>query len=136
MKAAPSSAKKELHYHSSNKRCVSVSAKGKIKAKAVGKAVIAISADSGVKSKVTVIVKKAPSFVRAKNMKIKKGNAAKVTVNLGKNRASYQIRFTSLRPKTASVSQSGTVKAKKRGTAKIRITAFNGKKCTVKIKIV
>lgn len=62
---------------------------------------------------------------------IKKGKKAKIKVKVSPD---TKVKFKSSKPKIARVNKKGVVKALKKGTAKITVTAF-GKKKTVKIKV-
>ena len=138
VKTVPASGKTTLQYSSSDKNVVTVSAKGVIKGKKKGTAKVTITAPSGVKKKVTVQVKKAPSSVRitAGKRKLKKGKSTKLRIKLSKGSASYQLRYRSTNPKVATVSAAGKVKAKKKGTTRIQVQSFNGKKASIRVKVV
>ncbi len=133
----PTSDAKILTYTSSNSNLVQVSSNGKITGKAVGKATITIESPSGAKATAQITVKKAPKSVKAtvNKKKIKIGKTAKIKVKLNKGSASYKLTYKALNPKIAKVNAKGKIKAKKKGTAKFRITTYNKKKATVKIKV-
>ena len=62
---------------------------------------------------------------------IKKGKSAKIKVTVSPK---TKIKFKSSKPKIAKVTKKGVVKALKKGSAKITVTAF-GKKKVVKVKV-
>lgn len=134
----PHSGKSILHYRSSNTAIVTVNAKGRIHAKKTGSAKVIITAPSGIKKQLRIQVKKAPKSVQltAKKTTLKVGKTVKLKVKCSKNSASYALKFVSKNKKVASVSDNGTVKAKKAGTAKIQGKTFNNKKGSIKIKVV
>lgn len=138
IKTVPSSGRSSLTYQSSNKKVVTVTKRGVVTGRKKGSARITVTAPSGVKKVVTVKVKKAPSSIKVTvaKQKLKKGKTTRLKVKLSKNSASYRIRYTSKNPKIISVSAEGKVKAKKPGTARIQVRTFNGKKATVRIKVV
>ncbi|MDY3854973.1 MAG: lectin like domain-containing protein [Butyribacter sp.] len=137
IKTTPASGKSSLTYNSSNKKVATVSRAGKITAKKKGTATITIKAPSGITAKVAVTVKKAPSYIKAKTKKkvLKKGQTTKIVTRLSKKSASYKLAFRSSNKKVATVTSSGKIKARKKGTAHIRITTFNKKKTYVTIKV-
>lgn len=133
----PSAAKQTASFQSSNTKVVSVQKNGVLRAKKTGTARITVRA-SGVKKTVTVRVKKAPKSMKiiAGKKKLKKGKRCRLRVKFSKGSASYQLNYKSLNPKIVSVSAQGTVRPKKAGTARIRVTSFNGKRAYIKLKVV
>ena len=110
--------------------------KGKITAKKKGKATITANAE-GVELKCTVTVKAAPKKLILKSKKkvtIKKNKTTKIKVNLPKNTAGT-LKYTSSKKKVATVDSKGVVKGKKKGTAKITVTAANNKKAKVTVTV-
>lgn len=130
------SASGDVSFQSLNKKVAAVSAKGVIKAKAAGKAIIVVRCGDA-KQKIRVVVKNAGLSVKlGKDMKflkssisIKKGK--KLTIQKASG-ISGKVTFRSLDKKVASVSVNGVVKARQRG--KTAILVKNGKK-TAKLAI-
>lgn len=137
--ATPANTTEHLLFHSSKKSVANPDGRGGLIGKKTGTAKITISTPSGKAAPVTlkVTVKKAPSSVKAKAGKktLKKGRTTKVKAVLPKNSASNIIAFHSSNKKIATVNSKGVVKAKKKGTVKIKVKTYNGKKGTVKIKV-
>lgn len=133
----PATAKNTVTYDSSHPKIATVQSNGTIRGKKTGTAKITVKA-SGVKKTVTVKVKKAPQSVKitAGKRTLKKGKKMNLKVKLSKNSASYHLKYQSTNKKVLSVSDQGKVQAKKPGTARIRVTTFNGKKAYIKIKVV
>lgn len=122
-------AKGKITYTSSKKSVATVSANGKVTAKKKGKATITVK-NNGVTAKLTVTVINPKLNVKSKTLY--KGDSFTLIIT-GKE---GKTTFTSSNPKVATVTKSGKVKAKKKGTAKITVKTNNGYKlnCTVKVK--
>lgn len=125
---------KKLTFQASNNK-VTVNSKGKITAKKAGDAKITVKSINGKKAVVKVTVKKAPKKItlNAKKKTLRVGKSYKIKATLPKNTASNKIIYSSSKKSVASVSSSGKVKGKKKGTATITVKTFNGKKATLKI---
>lgn len=65
--------------------------------------------------------------VTKKTYKMKKGEKKKLKVAVSPKKGKKNIKFTTGNKKIATVSKSGTIKAKKAGTAKIKVTVKAGK---------
>lgn len=113
----PTGASQKVTFSSSKKSVAAISQAGKITAKKTGKAVITATAANGKQASCTVVVKKAPKRVtlNAKTKSLKKGKTFKIKVRLA-GAASNQITYRSNKPKVASVSKTGKVTAKKKGS--------------------
>lgn len=137
LKVTPSSSKKKLTFTSSNRKAVKISSAGKITGRKKGKATITISSSDGSKKKVSVVVKKAPSSVRLKTSKttLKKGKTTRLKTILSKGSASYGLTYRSSKPKVASVNAKGKIRARKKGTTRITVRTYNGKKARIKIRV-
>lgn len=133
----PASAKTAVTYQSNNTKVAKLQKNGTIVGKKVGTAKITVNA-SGARKNVMVRVKKAPKSMKltAKKKTLKKGKSCNLQVRFRGNSASYSLKYKSMNPRVASVSSAGKVKAKKRGTVRIRVTSFNGKKAFIKLKVV
>ena len=133
----PRQASQKVSWKTSKKSVVSITSKGKITAKKAGKARITAVTANGKKAVITVTVKNAPKKISpaVKSKTLKRGKTFKVKVKFPAKTASYQLKYKSSKKSIATVSSTGIVKAKKRGRATITITAFNGKKASVKITV-
>lgn len=115
---------KKIKWTSSNKKVATVTAKGKVTAKKVGKTVITAKV-AGKKFKCTVVVKK-PCLTASV-----KGNTYKIVLHGGKikkHTSNKKITIKKINDKTLKV----TVK-KKIGIVKIKVNTTNGKSLTYKI---
>lgn len=127
-----------IRYQSSNYSVAAVNAKGKIKAKKVGSAVITVKTKHGCTAKVRIKVQK-----KAVITKKLKTNTKKVSMKVGKTfdieaevtpiTSSQGIKYMSSNPKVASVSRNGRIKARKKGAAIVKVKS--GKK-VVKVKVI
>jgi len=134
----PKGASQKVTWSSSKKSVVKVNSKGQIEGKKTGKATITVKTANKKTYKCTVTVRKAPSKISLNTYekKLKAGKSFQIKVNLPSKTASYQIQYSSNRKSVAVVSSTGKITAKKKGTATIKVKAFNGKYKTIKIKVV
>ena len=133
--ALPAKAKnRKLSYTASNKK-LTVTAKGKITAKKTGTAKITVKSSNGKKANVLVTIKKKPAKLKlnAKTKTIRPGWKFQIRARLPKGTASHTLTYTSSRKSVASVSPTGKVTARKKGTAIITVKTYNGKKAKMKI---
>ncbi len=112
-------------FKSSNTKVATVNSKGKVTGKKAG--TVKITATNNGESATVTIKVKNPTVKAPKSIKVKKSGKIIVKNAVGKTT------FKALN-KYAKVSKTGKVTGKKKGTAKIRVTA-SGVKFTVKIKI-
>ncbi len=129
---------RQCSFKSSNAKVAKVDAAGKLTVLKAGKATVTVTSKVyKTKAKLTVIVKAAPGSVSVtpKSKTLKVGKTLKLKVKLPKGAASYAIKYKSNKPKVASVTRSGKVKALKPGTAVITVKTFNGKTAKVKITV-
>ena len=126
---------------SSSNKLVKVSKNGKIMAgKKTGKATVTVKLKSGKKASVSVKVQKSvvaatKITVKPSSISIKVGKTYKLKPEISPLTCIQKIRYASSNKKVASVSSSGVVKGKKKGTAKITVTCNGVKKVfTVKVK--
>lgn len=120
------------------KGVVTVNKKGQVQGKKTGKAVIHAVSKSGKMKIWNITVKKAPSKIvklNKKSVTIKKGKKFTIKVTLPKNTASYRYTFKTTNKKIASVSSSGVIKAKRKGSCKIWVYTFNGKKKEIRVQV-
>ncbi len=133
--ALPANAKdRKLTYAASNKK-LTVTSKGKITAKKTGSAKITVKSSNGKKATVQVTIKKKPTKLRlnAKTKTIRAGWQFQIKAKFPKGTASNKLTYTSSRSSVASVSPTGKITAKKKGTATITVKTYNGKKAKMKI---
>lgn len=136
---------KTVTWKSSNTKIAKVDKKGKITAVKAGKAVISAKAN-GITKKVTVNVKNptitfknGKKAVKKNTVSVKKKKSVKITVTVKPAKSGYTMKKLSKKEqKIASVTfKKGklTIKGKKKGTVKVKITSGKGTKTlTVKVK--
>ena len=139
----PTGAKpQKLTYTSSKPSIAKVSGSGKIVAgKKAGTTVITIRTANGLQKKITIrVMKKAVKKIKlsgVKKLKVGKKLKLKAKITPKKKYASATVFWVSGNTKIATVTQSGVVKAKKKG--KVKITAIatdgSGKKKVIKLTI-
>lgn len=135
---------KIVKWETSNKKVVTVTNKGKITGKKVGKATITVTTDKGAKASITVYVKAkkvATKKVTVKNAKtdrvvkkatLKKGKKLTLKVVTNPITTPDKVTFKSSKKSVVTVTNKGVITAKKKGKA--TITVKSGKK-TVKVQI-
>ncbi len=126
-----------ITYKSSNTKIAKVSSSGKITAKAYGTAKITVKAVGQTKT-FTVKVKKKATKVKLSATKKTLGIGEKYTISvkLSPSGSFYGgITYKSSNTKVATVSETGKIKAKKKGTTTITVKTANGKKATVKVTV-
>lgn len=133
---------KALAYKTSNKKIVTVSKKGVVTAKKKGKATVTAYAKANKKKKVAIKVIVGTPVSKIKLNKTKATLTVKKTVQLkatvSPKGASYKkVLWKTSNKKIATVSSTGKVTAKKKGSATITATAADGsgKKATAKITV-
>ncbi len=132
-------APKGITWVSSNPNVAAV-ANGVVTAKKAGTATITATAVGGAKATCQVTVKDVPNKVtlKKKSVKLKKKKTYQIKPGIPKDTVCSTFKYKSNKPKIASVSKEGLVTAKKKGTAKITVTAGNNSKAkatlTVKVK--
>ena len=132
-------APKGITWVSSNPDVAAV-ANGVVTAKKAGTATITATAVGGAKAVCQVTVKGVPSkiTIKKKSVSLKKKKKYQIKPSIPKGTVCSTFKYKSNKPKIASVSKEGLVTAKKKGTAKITITAGNNGKAkatlTVKVK--
>lgn len=129
------------NYKTSDKKIATVSGKGLVTAKKSGTAKITVTLANKKKLVLTlkVVDPKAPTKVALNlsgTVKLKKGNTLQLSAILSPATAESALTWKSSDKKIATVSASGLVKAKKKGTATITVKTKNGKTAKVKIKVV
>ena len=121
---------------SSNSKYVTVSADGVVTAKRAGTATITVTNADGMKATCAVTVKRAPSSVKISpangNLAVGQTGAYKWTLSSG---SAGSVRFESSDPAVLEVQNDGTAIAKAAGTAKVRVTTYNGKTATATVTV-
>lgn len=122
---------KKVKWKSSNKKIVTVSQKGKIKAKKKGIAYITVYSKSKkkIKDKVKIIVGTPVTAVVFSDdtAYIQKGTTKRLSATVGPSGASIKgLTWTSSNNSIATVSQNGIVKGNAKGTVTIKATAVDG----------
>lgn len=137
---------KNCTYLSSDTKIAKPNAKGIVKAAKTGTATVKAVPKTGNKAKVfKITVKKAPGkiskvtfnkkSIKKDKVTLKKGRSGTFQVTLPKGTAS-KITYKSSKTKVASfLNDSGKIKAKKKGTAKITIKTFNNKSKTITLTV-
>lgn len=150
-KVFPKSAKKsdKLVYKSSKKKVASVSKKGVISAKKLGKAKILIKSKKNKKITGTITVTVVKKLKKVKKLKLNKKSLS-LTLSGGRNSDKLQISIVSPKKPTtkkvnwyssnkkiATVNKKGIVTAKKAGNAQIVVVAADGRgaKATCKVSV-
>lgn len=126
-----------VKYKSSKPSVVKVSAMGKIQAKKVGKAVVTAVTKHGNRAIVRISVQRKPVITKKltmdkKKIKLEPGRIYGLDATVTPITSSQKIRYMSSNTKVAVVNTKGKVKAKKKGTAVIKV--ISGKK-VVKVKV-
>ena len=134
---SPSDTTDKLTYTSSNKKVVTVSAKGKMTAKKAGKAKITVK--SGKKKFTITVTVVAPTPTGMKNVpkskKMAKGKSFVLKPTILPAGAKGKITYKTSNKKVATVDAKGKVTAKKKGSAVITVTIGKIKKtCKVTVK--
>lgn len=122
-------------YKTSNDKIVTVTQKGIAAAKKVGKAQITATDEKGNTKTYVITVKKAPKKVKVNFTKktMKKGKKATIKVSFAKGEYSSKNTFQSSNKKVATVNGKGIIVARKKGTCRITVKTYNGKKAVIKI---
>lgn len=134
-KVTPNDTTDSLSFKSSN-NSVKINSKGIITGNKVGTSTITVKAGNKT-DKLKVTVKAAPKKITAKkkDVTLKKGKTFQIKYNLTKNSASYKVTFSSDKKNVATITNAGKITAKRKGTARITVKTFNGKKAYVNVKV-
>ena len=139
LKAAtdPEDAETTFTWKSSKKDIATVTSKGKVTGKAVGRATITVKTANGKTATCKVEVKPAPESVAISKTSIKIGVKQKYTLTATltpSNTATY-CTWSSDNTAVATVNSGGVVTGKKTGTAVITVKTSNGKTATCKVTV-
>lgn len=131
----------KITYASSNANVAAVDPKtGVVTAKSQGSAEITATVPGGAKAVCKVTVKGIPNkvTVKKKSVSLKAKKTFQIKASVPKGTTCSKFKYKSNKPKIASVSADGKITAKKKGTAKITVTASSNSKVkatiTVKVK--
>lgn len=135
----PTNTTDKITWKTSNKKVVTVTAKGKIKGIKAGTATITATASSGKKAtcKVTVVKssKKSASIkLNKKTLTVNKGAYKQLKATITKN-STDKVTWSSSNKKVATVDKNGVVVGVKKGTATITAKTSSGKKETCKVTV-
>lgn len=133
----PAGSVAQLRCYSSNTHVMTVAEDGTITAVAPGAATFTVEAFNGVKLTRTVRVTLAPAKVVAAYDGVTVGVGQKLPIEawIEPAAARSKLTYSSSRKSVATVDGNGIVTGVKAGTATITISAFNGKKDTVKVTV-
>lgn len=122
---------------SENTKIATVTEKGIITAMSTGTVKVEVVDNYGITKTITVTVKKAPKRVTAnvKSKTLKVGKKFTIKPKFVSGYYSNKITFKSSNKKVATVNSSGVVMAKKKGTTKITLKTYNGKKTVITVKV-
>lgn len=138
---SPANCTDSVTFTTSDKSIATVSKTGKITAKKTGTAIITATTGSGFESSITVKVKKAPTKVKlsintgSSPKKLKAGKTYTLKTSFSSGAYSNKLTFSSSDKAVASVSKSGKITTKKKGSATITVTTYNKKKATLKVTV-
>ena len=122
---------------SSNSKVVRVSAEGELSGARTGSATVTVTTHNGLKAKLKVSVKRAPSSVKlsAKELTLGVGEEYALAATLPKNTAGG-VRFESSDANVARVDAQGRICALEPGETVISAVSYNGKraKCSVRVR--
>ncbi len=126
-------------YESSKIKVAKATKAGKIKGIKKGTSVVTASWTRGsgtVNVRVTAKVKKEPKKVKIpQKKKIKKGSTYQLNPKVNKGSCCTTYTYKSSNKKVAKVSKTGLITAKKKGTATITVTAYNGVSATITVTV-
>lgn len=125
-----------IKYSSSNTKVATVSANGQIAAKKTGTATITVKSSNGKTAKIKITVKKAPSRISlsAKSKTIRRGRSYTVKSYLPSGSAG-KVTYSTSNSKVATVSSTGKITGKKKGTTTITARTYNGKTAKIKVTV-
>ncbi|SES79284.1 carbohydrate binding domain-containing protein [[Clostridium] polysaccharolyticum] len=131
---------KAVKFTSSNKKAVTVSSKGKLKAVKNGTAKITVTANNKKKDSITVKVGTPITGVKLSKSSVSlvKGDSYTLTASVQPSNATYKkVSYVSSNTKVAVVTSTGKITAKGTGTAAIKVKTLDGscksRTCTVKV---
>ena len=129
-----------FRYESSDADVATVNEKGKVKAVGPGEAEIRAVAYNGVSDACSVTVLPAPKKISLQqgSLVITKGDSYQLPLPVLSPEDAYSstLKYKSSNSSVAAVSAGGVITGKRTGSATITVSTFNGKKSTLKVKVV
>lgn len=127
----------KITWKTSNKKVVTITAKGKIKGVKAGTATITATASNGKKATCKVTVKVPATKVKLNKTKVTlaKGKSVTLKPTLTPTNSTDKLTWTTSNKKVATVTSKGKVTAVKKGTATITVKTTSGKKATCKVTV-
>lgn len=125
-----------ITYKSENTKIAKVDSAGKIVGEKTGTVVINAT-QNGCVAKTKVKIVKAPTKVTVpkKTITLKKGKTYQIVPKVNAAATCHVYTYKTSKKKIATVSKTGKVKAKKKGTAYITVKTFNKKSVKMKVKV-
>lgn len=132
----PSNAEMDVKWKSSSSS-VSVSKTGLLTPKRSGKATITARTENGMQATIAIKVvdAKSVSINEGKSLTMKVGEELQLNATVLPEQVISKLTWSSGSEKTATVSKTGLVKAKKKGTVTITVKTANNKKAKIKITV-
>lgn len=132
----PADAEMKLTWSSDSSR-VKVSSDGLLTPRREGKATVTVKTENGKKAKVavTVIDAKSVRILEGKSATMQVGEKLQLNAQVLPEQVASKLTWSSGSRKIATVSNTGLVKALKKGTVTIYVKTGNGKKAKIKIKV-
>ena len=127
-----------LTWTTSDKKLVTVNkTTGEIKAVKPGTATITATASNGIQASYEVEVRQAPTKVMLDQtaLTLAEGSSAQLHASIPEDCVCDGFTYTSNKDKVATVSEDGTVTGVAKGTAKITVKTYNGKKATCTVTV-
>ena len=121
----------------SDKTVATVSGSGRITAKKAGTVTITAKSLNGKSASIKVTVKKAPTTIKLNKTAVTLGvgETYKLSSTVSSGSASAKRSYTTSSKSVVTVASDGTIKAKKTGTATIKVKTYNGKTATCKVTV-
>lgn len=109
----------------------------RVKALKKGTTTLSIKTKTGEKLTCKIKIKKAPKNIRTvkKQIRLKKGSRKQIRIKRSKGSACRTYRYISSAPKIATVSKSGQLIGRRKGTCQITITSYNRKKTHLQVQV-